>query len=269
LSAIIVSAVWPIILPPKTFWQYWRTSFADFIASMVSFWVTLFVSVEIGIASAVAYSLVYLLLHIAFTRVTLVTPDNISTLYPSQTVDAASQETIPDGTLVFKINESILYPNAYRIKTSILNYAKTLKSGIEQDRPEPERLWNEAKGEHLKIAHQNDTRPKLLAIILDVGSVTYVDTTGVQALTDLKADLQVYAGESFVLKFLDMNSAVRTRFERASWELRNGENATSNNVRDSGDMVFDFIQTALSTENKWQDGVSDATHDVKAGGDIV
>src|SRR6201999_1813888 len=62
LSAIVICAVWPIILPPKVFYKYWQTSFSDFIGSMVAFWVTLFVSVEYGIAAAVAYSVLYLFL---------------------------------------------------------------------------------------------------------------------------------------------------------------------------------------------------------------
>ena len=58
LSAVIVAAVWQIVLPARVFWAYWKVSFADFFGSMVTFWITLFVSVEIGIACGVGYSLV-------------------------------------------------------------------------------------------------------------------------------------------------------------------------------------------------------------------
>lgn len=39
--------------PLSLFYKFWRISFPDFVASMVSFWVTIFVSAEIGIGVAV------------------------------------------------------------------------------------------------------------------------------------------------------------------------------------------------------------------------
>lgn len=40
--------------PLSLFYKFWRISFPDFVASMVSFWVTIFVSAEIGIGVAVS-----------------------------------------------------------------------------------------------------------------------------------------------------------------------------------------------------------------------
>ena len=57
LAAIIITAVWPLISPPRTFYNYWKTSLADFITAMIAFWVSLFVSTEIGIGSAVAFNI--------------------------------------------------------------------------------------------------------------------------------------------------------------------------------------------------------------------
>jgi solute carrier family 26 (sodium-independent sulfate anion transporter), member 11 len=80
LSAVIIQAVWATVVPPRIFLQFWRTSFADFVASMISFWVTLFVSVEMGIASAVGYNVVYILFRTAFTGVAHVTDANITSI---------------------------------------------------------------------------------------------------------------------------------------------------------------------------------------------
>jgi sodium-independent sulfate anion transporter 11 len=123
LSAIIIVAVWQIIIPPSTFYTYWRTSLSDFVGSMISFWVTLFVSVEMGIASAVKFSILVLLLRVVFARMIAVTPSNISTYYPSDTRDypSPSPAELPDDTCIFKLKQSILFPNAYRTKKSHLN----------------------------------------------------------------------------------------------------------------------------------------------------
>lgn len=97
LSVIIVFAVWQIVLPPKIFWHYWKTSFADFVGSMVAFWTVLFVNVEIGIAAAVGYSIVYLLLQMAFARVTLITTTNMDQLYSGPETRLALREDGCDG----------------------------------------------------------------------------------------------------------------------------------------------------------------------------
>ncbi|KAI9044318.1 uncharacterized protein KD926_001549 [Aspergillus affinis] len=76
LAAIIIVGVWQIIIPVRVFWHYWKASFADFVGSMVAFWVTFFVDVETGIAAAVGYSIVYVFLQLAFAPVDLVTSDN-------------------------------------------------------------------------------------------------------------------------------------------------------------------------------------------------
>ncbi|KAK7951349.1 sulfate permease [Apiospora aurea] len=68
LSAIIIMAVVHLFGPVSLFYRYWRVSFADFVASMLSFWVTVFVSAEIGIGVAVAWSVIYTLLRSAFVK---------------------------------------------------------------------------------------------------------------------------------------------------------------------------------------------------------
>ncbi|KAK4948763.1 hypothetical protein LTR10_012768 [Elasticomyces elasticus] len=273
LSAIVICAVFPIILSPRVFYQYWKTSFADFVGSMVSFWVTLFVSVEYGIAAAVGYSLVYILLRIAFTRVVHITPANISTVYSNlpQGGTEVLEANILEGTQIYQINESILFPNAYQIKSSILNQVKLCSAGTntghdERDREE-NRLWNQPRATKSSVRSSNSDRPLpiLKEVILDVRGVNYIDTTGIQALHDLKADLQVYAGRSMLFTFASMNENVRRRFMRAGWtviqhparrteaeveEYQGSRSGDDDRVRDGGDVVFDFLQTALQGRKK-------------------
>ena len=144
LSAIIIAAVWQIVIPLKVFYRYFQTSFADFIASMISFWVTLFVSVEVGIAAGVGFSLVYMLLRIAFAGVTHVTESNLQSLYPLASSDVQS---MPEGTQVFRLREALQFPNANRVKKNILDIIYTHTSGVPTAEVlEKDRLWN-ATGE--------------------------------------------------------------------------------------------------------------------------
>lgn len=49
--------------------------------------------------------------------------------------------------------------------------------------------------------------------------MTYIDTTGIIALQDLKADLREHAGETAEMRFVGLNESVRRRFEQAGWNL--------------------------------------------------
>ena len=221
LSAIIVSAVWAIIVPPRVFYQYWKTSFADFVASMLSFWVTLFVSVEMGIAAAVVYSIVYILFRMAFTGVTYVGVLNTNSVHadlPAQLTVLEGEETI---SLRFRIGESILFANAYRIKDEIISHVKSETKGAPKaDVPEADRLWNQPRKRPgwAEDREDVDQRPLLGQVTLDMTAVNHVDATGIEALLDLKRELRDYAGHSAMV-FVGLNNAVERRFRRASWTL--------------------------------------------------
>ncbi|KAL4781729.1 sulfate transporter family-domain-containing protein [Aspergillus varians] len=264
LSAIIVVAVWQIIIPVRVFWHYWKTSFADFVGSMVAFWVTLFVDVEIGIAAAVGYSLVYILLHIAFTQVTMVTSENLSELYPaSSSSSAATPLTLPEDTMVFMLQDSILYPNASRTARQIMNYIYSYSSGAHETptsvtddshqvtRKSPDRLWNDTKIRHIRNLrkeagtsnNEENFLPYVRTVIVDMTRVTHVDTTGMQALADIRSTLKDWAGADAALTFVGLNDRLRERFQRAEscFQCSSGEGKT----RDEGYIVFDALQTAL------------------------
>lgn len=268
LSAIIITAVWPIMLSPKVFYKYWKTSLSDFVGSMIAFWVTLFTSVEYGIAAAVAYSLVYVLLRITFARVVHVTPQNISAIYaPIPCHPVPLSESIAPGTQVFQINEAILFPNAYQIKNAIIEKIRNATRALPPDELEKsgERLWNQprpSKDERILPSHSDDLLPLLREIIIDVRGVNYIDITGTQALHDLKAELQSHAGQRIRFVFVGMTPSVKTTLERTGWSLVRGEGGMrdddgnlgpvrtkssegSERIRDGGDVNFDFIHSAL------------------------
>lgn len=227
LSAIIVTAVWQIVIPPKVFYSYYRTSLADFVASMISFWTTLFVSVEMGIAAAVTFSILHLLLRTVFARLTYITGSNISVLYPSNSSNyPPTTVPIPHDTRIFKFTQSLLFPNAYRSKSKLLTSVQVVSSGTEvaSTASSKDRLWSDDNTEKkitalrskAGIHHQPS---KLRVVILDLENVTFIDTTGLQALKDAKKDLVAFAGDDLQVRFVGLNEGVRKRFETSGWDL--------------------------------------------------
>ncbi|BCS25558.1 uncharacterized protein APUU_50269S [Aspergillus puulaauensis] len=268
LSAIIVVAVWQIIVPFQVFWHYWKTSFADFVGSMVAFWVTLFVDVEIGIAAAVGYSLVYILLHLAFTQVTMVTKENLSELYPScsssSSPNPSTALTLLEDTMVFMLRDSILYPNAARTARQITDYIYSYSSGAHEkpsttmDGPQhntqgksADRLWNDTKLRHIRNLRkeagtsnsEESFLPIVRTVIIDMTRVTHVDTTGMQALADIRSALKDWACADAELTFVGLNDRVKERFQRA--ESCFDASSSEGEARDGGYIVFDALQTAL------------------------
>ncbi|KAL4907095.1 hypothetical protein BDW74DRAFT_190098 [Aspergillus multicolor] len=251
LSAIIVVAVWQIILPARVFWHYWKTSFADFVGSMVAFWVTSFVDVEIRIAAAVAYSLVYVLLRLAFVNVTMVTGENPGTLYPGSS-SSDSDDCRQDAPLS---------PPEGLHESTPASLVSTL--GPVEKKPQ-DRLWNDTKARHIAnlrreagtvsatdtpLAHGTAdsispesnprTLPRLYTVIIDMTRVTHVDTTGMQALADVRSTVEDWSGPDAKLRFVGLNERVKERFRRAESCFLSGE---VGEARDGGYVVFEVAE---------------------------
>lgn len=221
LAAIIVTAVWSILSPPKIFWHFWKTSFVDFVASMLAFWLTLFQSSEIGIGTAVGFQLVYHILVSAFSRVRRVT------ILPERdpTPDFAD---MPIDVQVFKPHQSLIFYNAFNITRQCFDAIQTYSSGanISFEVLRAQRNWSTAGERRAKALRKRagiamEPAP-LHLVVLDMSMVTIIDTTGLTALQDLKADLERYAGKSAELRFANMHDGVKVRFERFGWKLYDG-----------------------------------------------
>lgn len=258
LSAIIITAVWQIIIPPATYYTYWRTSLSDFVGSMISFWVTLFVSVEMGIATAVGFSIIQLLLRIVFASLISVTPANMSTHYTfdKELYPRADSSTLPDDTRIFKFKQSILFPNAYRTKSSLINTIQIYSSGTPTPPlPASQRLWSDTSSAGKRITKirieagmTTDPAP-LHVVILDLENVAWIDTTGLQALTDAKKDIKTFAGDDVVLRFVGVNQSVRKKFEMVGWMMVDARDVADEVHLMEGktelDLCFDTMQSAI------------------------
>jgi sodium-independent sulfate anion transporter 11 len=267
LSAVIMVAVATLVSPPSVFYQFFKVDLWDFLASQVALWVTIFVSVETGIASGVGFSLVVLLVKIARPnfRILRQVKDR-----PTVFVDEGSSfDTVsaPHGILVFRIEESTVFPNTESFKTWAIEEAYKYTRFGGRVKASSERLWSDDLEHHIynlrKIAHGPDSNitdndlPKLRAVILDFSAINNVDFTGLQGLFDLKEMLKDYAGVNdfpdtfFEVHYANVQSNVLQTLELSGITKADGSGALNDvHVVDDGKAVAKSEETEHSNDNK-------------------
>jgi sodium-independent sulfate anion transporter 11 len=229
LSAVIIVAVWQIVVPISVFISYWKISFTDFVASQLAFWITLFVSAEMGIELATLFMIFCTVLQVVFSKGKTVTRDNFASLYPSS--DEIDVQEIPTGTQIVKLSYPIIFLNAARAKISILDAVQTYKSGMPSafasTNKDPARLWNELGSRHISLLRQKanispleaEYLPQIRVVMLDMRSVIYMDTTGVEALKGMKSELKAYARDGVEMRVVGLKNSLVGKFERAGWKM--------------------------------------------------
>ncbi|CBX94134.1 hypothetical protein IAQ61_004005 [Plenodomus lingam] len=235
LAAIIVTAVWHIVIPPKVFYGYWRTSLVDFTTAMLAFWLTLFVSSEVGIGTAVGFNILYHLLFMAFHRVRRIT---CLSILPTTRLPAGSH-AIPPDTQVLRIHQSMLFYNAYRIKNQCLEHIQTFHSGdaATLEAAHASRNWSMAghtRARRLRAkAGVLDEPVQIRTVVLDFAGVWNIDTTGLVAMADLLADVEAFGGRGVRVLFVGLGARVRERFSRGGWTVYDvdGDGGSSGGAR--------------------------------------
>lgn len=256
LAAIIVTAVWHILVPLRVFYGYWRTSLVDFVSAMLAFWLTLFVSSEIGIGTAVGFGIAYHLVFMAFHRVRRVTSITISNSRRPN-----GPQPVPLDTQIFAIQQSMLFYNAYHIKNQCLDTIQTHNSGDPQtlETARKERNWSVA-GERraLRLRSKADivNEPvQIRTVVLDLSKMHNIDTTGLTSLKDLKADIERFGGKGTHFRLVGLNERVRERFARFGWQVydvdegQSGKGATAV-FKSVEDAVFSRGRSASSADEE-------------------
>jgi solute carrier family 26 (sodium-independent sulfate anion transporter), member 11 len=100
--------------------------------------------------------------------------------------------------------------------------------------------------------------PEIRAVVLDMTHVAHMDTTGMQALADIRSSLRDWAGEEAQLRFIGLNDELEERFARAQDIFR--ADRESREPQDGGHVVFNVLQTALDPKRE-DDGVELALRD--------
>lgn len=238
LSAIIVVAVIDQQPPQKLLGDYFRLSFADFFAFFMAFNIAIVVpavGVAIGTAVGVGLMILYTLFRFMFSRPRVITANDVENMYKEREFRPWQQGyTIPPGTQVLKLETDMLWTNADRFRRHIVDTCMVHNSGVAVDYPEkPEQPWNfrihahvaALRRKHNKMLYDDDFesliphRPRLRVVVLDLTSVSFIDSSAILNLEMMKRQLREWAGDSVEFRFVGMNARVLKRLERAKWEI--------------------------------------------------
>lgn len=291
LSAVIIHAVFDLMVHPRVSWRLWKISPVEGIIFLAAVFITVFTTIEAGIYFSMCASAAFLLLRIAKAngqflgrveyhvlidpsiiskngsivfdnkiakahsntqskgdyevsvakvsnksnseieeRIVETVPYNTHAIneYPPVTVSESKSSpeksfyikkyqwvplslrnlnpdiTVsppPPGILVFRPNESFIYPNSSRFVDCILDEVRrATRPGIPKANLKlGDRLWNDGGPRHLDPSKfEQDNRPKLRVIIFDMTASPYIDATGVQNLADIKSAVNRYSGNDNV-----------------------------------------------------------------------
>ncbi|KAF5331065.1 hypothetical protein D9619_005937 [Psilocybe cf. subviscida] len=213
LSAIIIHAVADLVASPAQVYSYWRVSPLEFVIWLAAVLVTIFSSIENGIYTSIGASLVLLLIRVAHPRgsflgrVTVREESSSSTgdrdvFLPLDKSGITSKDikiTPPSpGVIVYRFEESYLYPNASIINSALVDYVKeNMRRGRDMSNVKlSDRPWNDPgprRGGGAAEQVENEKKPILHAVVLDFSTVSHIDTTATQALIDSRREIEKWA----------------------------------------------------------------------------
>ncbi|KAI8376374.1 sulfate transporter family-domain-containing protein [Radiomyces spectabilis] len=251
LAAVIIHAVADLVSGPKFLRQLWYINPFELFTFVAAVLITFFTNVEYGIYVSVGLSIVFMLFRIARPRYAVLgriliqppprdTPagsvTGIKAPSSKQQDQASSEATLPQeepyyiyvkenhptlqhmveppppGVLIFRLDESLTYPNASFISDKIMHYIQDhYASGQPPPMRKGDRAWNDrrplAKTPDPETANQaTETLPPLCAIVLDCSAVNHLDSTGVQNLLDLQLAINRYADREVEWHFASLAS---------------------------------------------------------------
>ncbi|PKI77597.1 hypothetical protein CRG98_001999 [Punica granatum] len=164
LAAIIITAVIGLIDYQAAF-RLWKVDKLDFVACLSSFFGVLFISVPLGLAIAVGISVFKILLHV--TRPNTVVLGNIPGTQIYQSLTRYREALKVPSFLILAVEAPIYFANSTYLQERILRWVR-----------EEEEWIKENNGSALKC------------LILDMTAVTAIDTSGIDAIREIKKMLE-------------------------------------------------------------------------------
>ncbi|CAA7267649.1 unnamed protein product [Cyclocybe aegerita] len=219
LSAVIIHAVADLVASPSQVFSYWRVSPLEFFIWLAAVLVTIFSSIENGIYTSIAASLVLLLIRVArprgaFLGKVLVREESSEQEREIFLPLTRAGITNPDvkivppspGVIVYRMEESYLYPNASIMNSVLVDYVKeNMRRGRDMTNVKlSERPWNDpgpSRGGAAADQVINETKPVLHAVVLDFSTVSHIDTTAIQALIDTRTEIDKWANHPVEFHF--------------------------------------------------------------------
>ncbi|MQL74246.1 hypothetical protein Taro_006596 [Colocasia esculenta] len=164
LSAIIITAVIGLIDFRGTA-RLWKVDKLDFLACISAFFGVLFLSVQMGLAIAVGISIFKVLIHV--TRPNTVLLGNIPGTQCYQNLGHYRDACRIPSFLILGVESPIFFTNSTYLQERILR-------------------WVREEEERVARTKDNNT---LKCVVMDLSAVTAIDTSGIEALTELKKTL--------------------------------------------------------------------------------
>ncbi|KAL0743276.1 hypothetical protein Bca4012_084789 [Brassica carinata] len=164
LAAIILTAVIGLI-DYQAAYKLYKVDKFDFFTCMCSFFGVLFVSVPLGLAIAVGVSVIKILLHV--TRPNTLEFGNIPGTQIYQSLKRYREASRVPGFLILAVESPIYFANSTYLQERILRWTREAETRIKEN---------------------NDRTLK--CIILDMTAVSSIDTSGIEALFELRRRLE-------------------------------------------------------------------------------
>ncbi|KAN0141320.1 sulfate transporter [Lactarius tabidus] len=208
LSAVIIHAVADLVTKPPQVYKFWCISPFEFFIWSAAVLVTIFSTIENGIYVSLSLSGALLIFRLAHPRSRFLGRVRVhSSNNPSHSRDVfvplvdnhvinpqIRVEPPPPGVLVYRLEETFLYPNCSILNSEIVDYVKAnIRRGTDMRLiPLGDRTWNDPGSRHGADEEweENQARPVLQSIVLDFSTVSQVDTTSVQALIDTRREVE-------------------------------------------------------------------------------
>jgi sodium-independent sulfate anion transporter 11 len=189
LSAVIIHAVAGLVASPDQVFKYWRVSPLEFFIWLATVFVTIFESIEGGVYTSIISSIGLLLLRISLPRSSFL--GRVSLEYETGEQKGTREVFVPlkdngvfnsrvkvippaPGVLVYRFEESYLYPNCSIANSALVDYVKeNMRRETDYPRSLRDRPWNDNGPRRSSTLEQamNEKKPRLHAIVLDFSSV--------------------------------------------------------------------------------------------------
>lgn len=189
VAAVIIHAVADLVALPPQIYAYWQVSPLECLIWWAGVLVIVFTTVEIGVYTVIIASLVLLLIRIARPRGLFLgkvkvhsqtDPEHGSRevyvpLNPGTNLTNPELQVIPPapGVILYRFEESYLYPNSSVLNSILVDYAKaTTRRGRDftgvsaGDRP-----WNDPGPRKGAVIEDDSHKPLLRAVVLDFSGV--------------------------------------------------------------------------------------------------
>ncbi|KAJ6547336.1 sulfate permease [Mycena capillaripes] len=226
LSAVIIHAVADLVASPAQVYSYWRVSPLEFVIWLAAVLTTVFSSVENGIYVSVTTSVALLLIRIAHPRGAFLgrvtvrgnpadSKDSRDVFVPLTkngiTNPHLKIELPAPGVLVYRFEESSIFPNASILNAELAGHVKKhMRRGKDMSNVSmSDRPWNDpGPSRHGAEADQiaNEKLPDLHAIVIDLSCISHIDITAVQALIDTRNEVERWADHPVEFHFATLLS---------------------------------------------------------------